>query len=107
MRIEIVTDDMPAYGLRVGGDHRFEMRQEIGLRARGSTRRGHNLSRDHIAADDKGARPMADILEFAPLDFAGSQGQSWMLAFQGLHPGQLISTHELFAAYRRRRLPLS
>ena len=68
MGVETVADDMPADGLWVGGDHGLHMRQEIGLRARGSTAGSQDLSSDDIAAQDKRARAMANILEFAPLD---------------------------------------
>src|SRR5436305_1366953 len=97
MGVEIVADDMPARGFWVGGHHRLQMRQKIGLRARGSTRRSQDRAGDDIAADDQAARAMADVLEFAPLDFAWGQRQSWMLAFQGLDGGQLIGTHGLFS----------
>ena len=40
---------------------------------------------------------MADVLEFAPLDFPGCQGQSRMFAFQSLHPGQFIAAQRLFS----------
>src|SRR5437016_14499732 len=39
---------------------------------------------------------MTDILELAPLDFARSQRQSWMLALQGLHASQLVGAHARF-----------
>ena len=42
---------------------------------------------------------MSHVLEFPSLDFSRSKRQSWMLAFQGLHPGQLVGTHELFARF--------
>ena len=73
------------------------MRQEIRLGARGSTRRGDQLARDDIAAQNKAACAMPHILELAPLDFAGSQRQSRMLAFEGLHSSHLIGADGLFA----------
>lgn len=36
---------------------------------------------------------MPDVLEFTPFHLAWLQGQSRVLAFQGLHPGQLIDAH--------------
>ena len=62
MGVEIVADDMPTRGLWGGGDHGLQMRQEIGLGARGSTSRGQDLSGDDIAAHDKGTGAMADKL---------------------------------------------
>ena len=46
---------------------------------------------------------MPHVLEFAPLDFAGSQRQSRMLALQGLHPRQLIRTHDPFSLFGQLR----
>ncbi len=97
MDIQIVTDDVPALGLWVSRNHRLHMCQEIGLCPRGSTCGGQNLSGDDMAAEDERPGSMTDIFEFAPLDFAWSQGQSRMLALQGLHPGQLVGTDRLFA----------
>src|SRR6266568_1791141 len=73
------------------------MGQEIGLCARGASGRGQQLARDDIAAQEKAARAMTDILELAPLHFTGSQRQSWMLALQRLHASQLVGAHGLFA----------
>src|SRR6266566_8176629 len=73
------------------------MGQEIGLCARGASGRGQQLARDDIAAQEKAARAMTDILELAPLHFTGSQRQSWMLALQRLHASQLVSAHAHFA----------
>ena len=80
MRVQLVTDDMPALGLGISGDHGLHMGQEIGLRPCGASIRGHQLARDDIAAQNKAARAMTHILELAPLDFTGSERQSGMLA---------------------------
>src|SRR5712692_10140452 len=74
MDIQIVTDDVPALGLWVSRNHRLHMCQEIGLRPRGSTRGGQNLSGGDMAAEDECPGSMTDIFEFAPLDFAWSRG---------------------------------
>ena len=93
MRVEPVTHDMPTRGLW--------MRQEIGFRTRGSTRGYQDFAGDDIAADNKGADAMADVLKFAPLDFARCQVQSCMPTFQGLDPSQLVRTHRLFSLLRQ------
>src|SRR5437588_13012752 len=82
MRVQLVTDDMPALGLGISGDHGLHMGPEIGLRPCGASIRGHQLARDDIAAQNKAARAMTYILELAPLDFTGSERQSGMLARQ-------------------------
>src|SRR6266567_7501974 len=97
MRVQLVTDDMPALGLGISGDHGLHMGQEIGLRPCGASIRGHQFARDDIAAQDKAARAMTHILELAPLDFTGSERQSGMLALSGLHTSQLVSAHAHFA----------
>src|SRR6266853_1301342 len=97
MRVQPVTDDMPATGLQIGGDHGLQMRQEIGFGASGSTGRSQDAACYDIAADDEGARAMPHILKFSPLDLAWSQRQARMLAFEGLHSRQLVGTHGLFS----------
>src|SRR2546421_12978594 len=99
MDIQIVTDDVPALGLWIGGNHGLQMCQEIGLHARGSARWRQKLSRDDMAAQDERQCSVTHIFEFAPLDFAGSQGESRMLVQKAL---ARRSTHR----YSRSALPL-
>lgn len=72
MGVELVTDDVPASGLRIGGDDGLQMGQEIHLGAGGSTSRGHDLAGDDIPAHKKAAGAMAHVLAFTPLHFARS-----------------------------------
>ena len=46
-----------------------------------------------ITTEDEATRAMAHVFEFAPLDFAGSQRQARVLAFEGLYPGHLVGAH--------------
>ncbi len=46
---------------------------------------------------------MPDVLEFPPFYFARRQGQSRMLAFQRLHPGQFIGAEHPFPLRRQGR----
>src|SRR5512135_2080134 len=93
MGVEIITDNVPADGLGIGGYHRLQMGQEIGFCACGSTGRSHDLAAGNIPAHNQGTCAMAYILKFAPLDKARSQGQSWVLALKRLDSSQLIGTH--------------
>jgi len=56
-----------------------------------------NATPRNIPTKDEGLSALPDVLEFTPLHFAWLDGQSWMLAFQGLHPGQLINAHHPLA----------
>jgi hypothetical protein len=59
----------------------------------------HDLSGYHVAAEDEGACAVARVFKLASLHFSGSQGQSWLFALQGLHPGQFIGAHRSFALF--------
>ncbi len=87
MRVQLVTHDVPPFGLWVGGNQRLQMGQEIPFRAGWTTKRSQYLSRHDIAAENKGARSMTNILKFSPFDFAWRQRQPRMFALQGLYPG--------------------
>src|SRR5215469_6610133 len=82
MRIQLVTDDMPACGLWMGRHNRLDMRQGIGLGACWAAGRSQQLSRHYIAAQDEGARAMPHVLEFAPLNFARGERQSGIPAWK-------------------------
>ena len=97
MDVEVVTDYMPADGLGIGGNNGLHVGQKIFLRARGSSVRGDDLSRHHIAAENDAARAMALILEFASLHFSGGQRQSWMFALKRLNAGELVCAHRPLA----------
>ncbi len=97
MRVQLVTDYMPAGCLEVGLDHVLQMGQEIGLGTRRSAERCHDLSRDDIAAEDKSACAVANVLKLASLHLFGSQRQVGVFALQGLNPGQLIGTDRAFS----------
>jgi hypothetical protein len=99
MDVEIVTDKMPAADLGSSGHDRLHMRQKIFLRARRSSVWSHNLARHHITTDNKSSCAMANVLKLAALSFSRSQGQSWVLALQGLDPGQFIGAHRPFSLF--------
>lgn len=97
MRVQLVTDHMPAGRLEVGLDHFLQMGQEIGLGSRWSAERCHDQPCDDIAADNEGASPMPNIFKFVPLDFAWNQRQTGMLAFESLDSRQLIRPDRSFS----------
>jgi hypothetical protein len=83
------------------------MRQKIFLRARGTCRGSHNLTRHHIPTDNEGAGAVAKGLKLASLHFSGGQRQSWMLAREGLDPAQFIRAPGPFALFGQlSRLPI-
>jgi hypothetical protein len=79
------------------------MSQKIFLGTAGTAKRSNDLSADDISTDDEGARAMAKILKYATFDLTREQGQSWMLAFQGLHARQFIGTQDTFSLRSSRR----
>jgi hypothetical protein len=94
MDIEIVTNKMPAGGLLISGNDRLHMREKICLCSRGSGVGSHNLSSHHIAAEDKSACAVANVLKLASLHFSGSQRQAGVFAQkspepQSVHPYSL------------------
>jgi len=93
VRVQIVGDDVPARGARVSRDHTLEMCQEVGFGPGRADRRGDDPAADDIAREDEGAGAVADVLELAPLDFAGDQRQTGMLPLQRLDPGHLVGAH--------------
>src|SRR4051812_47386573 len=86
MNVQIVYDKMPAFGPRVfGGDDPLEMGQEIRLGPPLSTRGRDDSPAHHVPTNDERGAPVADVLEFAPLELARFVRQIGMLAFKGLH----------------------
>jgi hypothetical protein len=123
-RQEVVTDKVPASRLRIGRHDGLHMGQKIFFCTRRSGVGSHQLSCHHITAENKGTGAVALVFKFAPLHFARSQRQSWMLAFERLHPrciflrarlllmrqswmlafkrlhpGRLVRTHRAFALF--------
>src|SRR5258708_775200 len=92
MRVQLVTDYMPAGCLEVGLDHVLQMGQEIGLGTRRSAERSEGLGSDVVAADVQAAAAVANVLKLASLHLSGSQRQVGVFAVQGLNPGHLIGT---------------
>ena len=70
MDVEIVTDNMPAGHMGIGGHHCLDMGQEICFFPRRAAKRGQQLSRDHVTTENETARSMTLILEFASLHMA-------------------------------------
>src|SRR5258708_23035845 len=97
MRIQIVTDDVPSRGLWVCCYQRLQMRQEITFRAGRTTKRSQYLSRHDVAAENKGARSMTNVLKFSPFHFSWSERQPSVFPFQCLYSCQLISTDSVFS----------
>jgi hypothetical protein len=73
MGVEVVTDDVPACDLGIGGHDGLHVSQKIFLRARGSSMRGDDLSAHDITAHNDAARAMTLLLEFASLHFSIGQ----------------------------------
>jgi hypothetical protein len=90
---------VPVSGLHIRGNDGLHMGQKIFLRSRGSGVGSHHLSRHHITTENEGTCAVSRVLKLAPLHFSRSQRQSWMLALQSLHPGQLIRADRPFAFF--------
>jgi hypothetical protein len=99
MDVEIITDKVPTRGLGSSSDYRLHMRQKICLRARGACIGSHHLPGHHITTDNEGAGAVAKVLKLTSLHFSGNQRQSWVLALQGLDPGQFIRAHRPFSLF--------
>src|ERR1700726_4867734 len=97
MDIEVITDDVPARDRGISGDDGLHMGQEIFFGARGTTKGSHQLSGHDIATQDKGARAMTFILEFASLHMTWCQREAGVLAFERLHASQLVGTDGTFS----------
>jgi hypothetical protein len=98
---------MPADSLGSSGNDGLDMRQKIFLRSRWSSVGSHNLARYHITTDNQGTCAVANVLKLTSLYFSRSQGQSWVLALQGLDPGQFIRAHRPFSLFGQiRSLPI-
>jgi hypothetical protein len=90
MNVEIIENEVPALGRRLGGDHGLEMGQEISFSPGFTRQRCDQLTGHHVSTQDERSRAVANVLELTAFDFARGHGQSWMFPFQRLHPGQLI-----------------
>src|SRR5512135_3296585 len=99
MDVEVVTDEMPAGDLRISSYDRLHVGQKIFLRTRGSGMGSHQLSRHHVTTKNESTCAVARVLKLASLHFSRSQRQSWVLALQSLHPGQLIRADRPFALF--------
>jgi len=73
MDVEIVTDEMPAHGQRIGGHRALGMTQKIGFRAGRATGRRNHLAAGDIEVEQKGSRSVTNILKLATGDLARSQ----------------------------------
>src|ERR1019366_2315532 len=102
MNVEVVTHDVPACGLGIARNDCLHVGQKIFLRSRGSSMRGDDLSRHHIAAENDATGSMPLILEFASLYFSASQRQSWMFAFKCLDACEFVCAHCEFALLSQR-----
>src|SRR5262245_44877260 len=98
MGVEVVGDDVPAGGGRVGGDDRLDMGQEVGLGPGRAGVRGEHPAGGDVAAQDERAGAVADVLELAPLDLARDERQAGVLTFERLDAGQLVGAHGALAA---------
>ena len=92
MRIEIIGDEMPFGHVRFGFHGAADVVQIIRLSAGRSRRNGSDPAGGHIEIDDKGQRPVPNVLELPPFHFTGLKRQAGMFPFQSLDPGHLIVT---------------
>jgi hypothetical protein len=93
MDIQVVTDDVPAFHLRIRCHDGLQMGQKIFLRARRSAKRGHKLSAHDVMTQNKAPRSMTLVFEFASLYMTRCKGQTRMFAFERLNSSQFVSTH--------------
>lgn len=100
MDVEIVNHKPPACCGWVTSNHRLHMRQEIRFGAGGATTGCQHLAGHHVAADDKRARAMPNVLKFPPFNFATGQPQTGIFPFQRLDAGQFVRTHRSLALCR-------
>src|SRR5258708_9965861 len=98
MDIEIVQDNMPLRGCRIAGNQALEVGEGILLGARWATGWLDDVPGHHIEIDKPGQRAMPDVLELTSQHMTWLHGQVRRLAFQGLHPGQLIHTDRALSA---------
>src|SRR5215208_1675171 len=96
--VEVVGDDVPAGGGRVGGDDGLQIGQEVGLGAGRPGVRGEQPAGGDVAAEDERAGAVADVLELAPLDLARGERQAGVLALERLDAGQLVGADAPLAA---------
>src|SRR6185295_1584442 len=99
MGIQIIHYDMPARRTWVAPYHPLKMRQEIGFSTGWACRWRQKLATGYIAAQDKRARTMPNILELASLDFARCQGQIFLLALQGLDTSHFVGRDHPFSPF--------
>src|SRR4029453_180725 len=102
MRVEVIHHKMPPRGGWIGGDHALDVAQKIGFGAGRAAGGGQEVTAHHVATEDEGPRPMADILKLAPFHLAGRQRQIGGFALQRLDAGQFIRAHDAFALGRQR-----
>ena len=71
VNVEVVAHKMPLARQRIRFDRPLGMGQEVGFGARGSTGRSNHLAAGHIEVEQKGRRPVPDVLELTAGDLAG------------------------------------
>ncbi len=103
MDIQVVTDDVPAWHLRIRCHAGLQMGQKIFLRAPRSAKRGHQLSGHDVMTQKKAPRCMTLVFEFASLYLTGCKGQTRMFAFERLNSRQFVSPHRTLTLLESRR----
>src|SRR5688500_13377264 len=101
--VEVVGDDVPAGGGRVGRHDGPEVGQEVGLGPGRPGMRGEDPAGGDVAAEDERAGAVADVLELAALHLARGERQAGVLALERLDAGQLVGAHAPLAAFGERR----
>jgi hypothetical protein len=89
MGVELIGDEDPAR-LRIRLDGLFDVSDEVGFRARGSTAGSQDLSSGHIQIGDQTQRAMPFLFKFFSLDVTGLHRQRGVETFEGLDAGHLI-----------------
>ena len=97
MRVEVIKDKMPLDDVWGGLHGALDMSEKILLIPRGASRKIRYLTGGHRKVDDERQRTVPKVFKFSAFDLARSQRQPRMFAFQGLHPGHFVGTHDHFS----------
>lgn len=100
MDVEVVYHKMPFGDRGRVGQGALKMLKKIFLGARVATGNRCHVTGGDFEVDDERQRPASNIFKLPAFDLAGCERQTRVFAFQGLHPGQFVSTHHDFALFR-------
>ena len=93
MRIEIVHDPVPSFGVGEPARDMFQMRREVDA-GPGRSQIADDFTGRHDERGDQGACPVANVVLLASLGLAGLGRLSGIGSPQRLHPGFLITAND-------------